>query len=174
MTMGFKERNMPASVRIALEDESFVDEIKNIEQGTGIYVKKGNQRQVLKNLPFCSLLNGRIKVKDDTSTVYMRMLTELISGKKAIVIALSDKFRKVFPCGKISVEKLETGVTIGSLNTDQLILINPKALSPRILLHELVHAWRNITGQTLSDVLKDERETNRIQNVIEKEMERIL
>lgn len=172
--MDFEKRNLPASVRIVLEDESFADEITDIEECTGIYIEKGNREQVLKNLPFCSSVSGWIKLHDNTSSMYARLLNELISSRNMIVIALRNEFRKVFPCGKTVIEKLATGVTIGNNNTDQVILINPEALSKKILLHELVHAWRNITGQTLADVLTDEKETNRIQKTMEKEMERIL
>lgn len=172
--MDFEKRNLPISVRIMLEDESFADEINDIEKGIGIYVEKENRGQILKNLPFCSLVNGWLKLHADTDCMYTRMLNELISSEKIIVIALRNEFRKVLPCSRTVVEKLAAGVTIGNNNTDQVILINPEALSRKILLHELVHAWRNITGQTLADILTDEKETNRIQNAIEKEMERIL
>lgn len=172
--MDFEKRILPASVRIVLEDESFADEINDIEECTGIYIEKGNREQVLKNLPFCSTVSGWIKLHDNTSSMYARMLNELISSEKIIVIALRNEFRKVLLCGKSMVEKLAAGVTIGNNNTDQVILINSEALSRKILLHELIHAWRNITGQTLTDILIDEKETNRIQNAMEKEMERIL
>ncbi len=172
--MAFERRNLPASVRIVLEDESFTDEINDIEECTGIYVEKENRGQILKNLPYCSSKSGWLKLHNDTDCMYTRMINELISSQKIIVIALRNEFRKVLPCGKTVVEKLVAGVTIGNNNTDQVILINPEELCKKILFHELIHAWRNITGQTLADILTDEKETNRIQNTIEKEMERIL
>ena len=174
MNMSTSESKQPKSVCIILEDESFEDDINHISEGSGIYVEKDNRGQLLKNLPFCSSINGWLKLYVDMDCMYVRMLNELTLSKRKVVIALRNEFRKVLPCGRTVAEKLEMGVTIGNSGTNQVILINPEVLSRRILLHELIHAWRNITGQTLADVLTDEKETNKIQNAIEREMERIL
>ena len=93
MNMSTSESKQPKSVCIILEDESFEDDINHISEGSGIYVEKDNRGQLLKNLPFCSSINGWLKLYVDMDCMYVRMLNELTLSKRKVVIALRNEFR---------------------------------------------------------------------------------